>query len=357
MPPKPDSSLLLFRQRSTRATHEDRTRGALHPSKPQNRGVLRAVTGLSIALGLLMLFLPQVQAVSPSVSGKVTFTETGLAPGSHWQVTLNGVSHSSNGPTIAFREPAGNYSYSIRHHLGYHSLPLSGHVLISAGNLIVPVTFISNGANSANVSNFNGTNIPAGDYIWFSSVFTPKSTVPSGGMTLHVTNQSITLSFSNGTRTVLRVPDSLVTFSPSSTSGSLAFSKGEARWHEMVPVSFTGDTFLSGLAYQVPAGGIPGGVSNVTWSANFGFDSTSHTQSFGVNWQWAAAVYTNFTTDYNALEVKPLHSTSLDSYHNGDQPGTPEAYSTSVIGGARGGGGSNFTGSYSGTVTISAPKD
>jgi hypothetical protein len=69
-------------------------------------------------------------------------------------------------------------------------------------------------------------------------------------------------------------------------------------------------------------------------------------------------VYTDFTTDYNALQVKPTH-TNACGFKNSDHAGTPEGLSStgisfkkSVIGGARGGGGSNFTGSWSGTASV-----
>jgi len=34
--------------------------------------------------------------------------------------------------------------------------------------------------------------------------------------------------------------------------------------------------------------------------------------------------YKTFTTESNELEIKPLHSTTPDKYHDGDQAGTPE---------------------------------
>jgi hypothetical protein len=83
-----------------------------------------------------------------------------------------------------------------------------------------------------------------------------------------------------------------------------------------------------------------------------------------MSWQSAAAVYPQFvaepplgsneqTNSYTLLDVKVVHSTALDAYHNGDQVGTPENRTNppipQPINGARGGGSSNYTGSYSGT--------
>jgi len=78
-----------------------------------------------------------------------------------------------------------------------------------------------------------------------------------------------------------------------------------------------------------------------------------------VKWKWGAAVYSTFSADYNALAVKATHQNAC-GITNGDHAGTPEGTDTSsgepfkkfVIGGARGGGGSNFTGSWSGTTAV-----
>jgi hypothetical protein len=73
-----------------------------------------------------------------------------------------------------------------------------------------------------------------------------------------------------------------------------------------------------------------------------------------VQWKWAAAVYpaAHFSTDYNALSVKPVDDNSNSQYKNSDHAGTPEAFKSYVIGGATGGGGSNYTGGYSGTASV-----
>jgi hypothetical protein len=95
----------------------------------------------------------------------------------------------------------------------------------------------------------------------------------------------------------------------------------------------------------VPASGLPGGIKDVIWQATF----SSNTSGLTVNWQWGAAVYTNFSTKYNDLGVKPVDDNKASKYKNSDHAGTPEDFKAYVIGGARGGGGSNFTGSYSAT--------
>ena len=110
------------------------------------------------------------------------------------------------------------------------------------------------------------------------------------------------------------------------------------------------------MAFPVPAGfsDVGGRVSGpVTWQGSF----TSDTAGLSVSWKWSAAVYKAFSTDYNVLGVKPTHQRAC-LYNNSDHAGTPEGvdpnsgmlFKSLVTGGARGGGGSDWTGSWSGTV-------
>jgi hypothetical protein len=192
-------------------------------------------------------------------------------------------------------------------------------------------------ANSI-ASNFNGTAIPGGDFIWFNSHLNASGV--SNGATITFTNQTITLG-ANGKYGTFQIPDGQVIYTSSVTTATTTFTGG--MWVTKVPLGTGGNVFLAGLALKVPAGGFPGGINPTTWTGDF------HTSSgvTGLSWQWGAAVYTKFGTngsfpaDYNSLGVLPTD--------NSDHAGTPENFKSFVIGGARGGGGSNFTGSWSGT--------
>jgi hypothetical protein len=203
----------------------------------------------------------------------------------------------------------------------------------------------SNGG-SAISSNFNGTPIPAGDWIWFTAV-----------MKVHgLGSQPVTIGFMgsiefsvNGTQYVVPVPPALVTLSPYVTLATTVFTNGQ--WVTTVPLSgLAGSVFLDGVAIQAPQpDGFPGGIQPVTWLGTF----FSMTPGLDVQWQWAAAVYNNanFGADYTQLGVKPVDDNQASAYQNSDHAGTPEDFKAYVVGGARGGGGSNFTGSYSGTAS------
>src|SRR4051812_41677955 len=150
---------------------------------------------------------------------------------------------------------------------------------------------------SSNASNFNGTAIAAGSSIWFSSVF-KVSGVGSAPVRVFVSSQHIAFS-ANGVSYDLPVPDGLVTITPGATTASTTFG-ANGRWQTSIPAQFSGNAFLSGLAWTVPVN-LPGGTNPVTWYGTF----TSDTPGLSLNWLWAAAVYTSFSTDYNALQVKP----------------------------------------------------
>jgi SdrD B-like domain len=198
---------------------------------------------------------------------------------------------------------------------------------------------------SSITSNFNGTAIPADDFVWFNSVAKVQG-VTSAPVTLHVVDQSITFT-ANGTPYSLSVPDTLLTLDPSATSATTTFDAGSNEWITRAPAALSGNVFLGGVAFPAAAG-LPGGIKNVTWKGDFATD----TPGIKVNWQWAAAAYSQFSGDEAALGVKPVDAPKLSVYQNSDHAGTPENFKAFVLGGARGGGGSNFTGSYSSTAFV-----
>jgi hypothetical protein len=191
-------------------------------------------------------------------------------------------------------------------------------------------------------SNFNGTPISAGDSVWFNAHIN-ASGIPSSGATIKFSCQTVTSSaFSSS------VPDGVIIFSPSATCATTTFSNNT--WTTTVPISGSDEIFVSGLVLPLPSG-LPGGINPVTWSGIF----SSNVPGVSLSWQWGAAVYTCFTPPpgiYNMLNLKPTHQNACN-VNNGDHAGTPEAkaFQQCVTGGARGGGGSNFTGSWSGTVS------
>jgi hypothetical protein len=194
-------------------------------------------------------------------------------------------------------------------------------------------------------SNFNGTEIPAGSCIWFNAPVKLQN-VPSTGLTLNFDNSTVVFNSNNpNVHNVQHLPSMSITFDAAATKATLTYDAAANRWREDVPLT-NAQVFLDGYMMPVPSG-LPGGINPVKWSGTF-----SSTAPVQLQWQWGAAVYTGAAcnADYNSLGVKPTHTTNLDAYPNGDQAGTPENFKPYVIGGARGGGGANYTGSWSGTA-------
>ena len=194
-------------------------------------------------------------------------------------------------------------------------------------------------------SNFNGTAIAAGNYIWFNSVF--DYTGPTTGPVTIVLQNSIIEFTANSVPYTLSVPDASITLSSSFIQATTTFDTPNNRWVTTAPFGLSGNLFLSGLPFQVPVN-FPGGINPVKWTGNF--FATIPTAC--LSWKWAAAVYTSFNADPEALGVKPTDANHSNPYLNSDHAGTPENFKSFVTGGARGGGGSNFTGSYSGTASL-----
>jgi len=92
---------------------------------------------------------------------------------------------------------------------------------------------------------------------------------------------------------------------------------------------------------------LPGSISNVTWTATISIDKAG----IRPTWKWAAAVYTSLGA-HSALNIKPKDGKDQNPYPNNDNAGTPENYKSFVVSGAKGSGGTNYTGSYSSASTV-----
>jgi hypothetical protein len=198
---------------------------------------------------------------------------------------------------------------------------------------------------SAITANFNGSAIPAGDTLWFSSAVT-VSGLPNAPVTLHVENGSINFT-AGGTASRVPVPNAVIVFTPGTTSASTQYDPSDNDYDTSVPPGGTGSVFMTGVALPLP-NGLPGNVKNVTWTGDFWSD----TANISVNWKWAAAAYQTLGTDNNALGIKPVDNNKLSIYLNGDKAGTPEAFKAAVVAGGMGSGGNNYTGNFTGNAGV-----
>jgi hypothetical protein len=210
-------------------------------------------------------------------------------------------------------------------------------------NLVVTVNPVYCVINGAITSSFNSSSIPAGRYIWFNSALARGSfTGISGTVIFNITNSVITFTANNQQYT-LNLPNSRISFDAAVSSAATQFINNA--WETVVPRTFTDYVFMGGLSYQVPTS-LPGNISNVRWSATISINKTGVRPT----WKWAAAVYTSFAA-HSGLNIKPKNGSTQNPYPNNDLAGTPENFKSSLVSGARGTGGTNYTGTYSSTST------
>jgi YVTN family beta-propeller protein len=93
----------------------------------------------------------------------VTFTESGLSNGTHWNTTLNGTNSSSNGTTVSFDMVNGTYSYTVSGVSGYSIANSSGTVSVNGTNVAKNVKFTLSpspeGLNSMQLLEISGATI------------------------------------------------------------------------------------------------------------------------------------------------------------------------------------------------------
>jgi hypothetical protein len=109
------------------------------------------------------------------------------------------------------------------------------------------------------------------------------------------------------------------------------------------PKYLSDEIFFTGAAIPVDLN-ISGG-GKATWTSTV----QSTAANLSLSWQWSAAAYTYWPMDWNQASILPYHG----SYHAGTPLNTTVQHS--LIQGPRGGGGSNFTGSWSATDTATCP--
>lgn len=195
-------------------------------------------------------------------------------------------------------------------------------------------------------ADFDDVRIAASNYIWFtSSIQTPSAR--SGSFTVHMFDQTIQLSIDNS-NIVLNVPEAYVTFSNGVQTATTTFSNGV--WVTVSPTGLSGNTFASGLQWQIPfdldsrVGNVWGRdrddgrcsfrrhVNSATWCARFAVDKPG----ISVQWQWGAVVHSTMTNDCRSLCIKPVDDDRSSCWRNSDCAGSCENFKSFLVCGARG---------------------
>src|SRR5688572_23909170 len=192
-------------------------------------------------------------------------------------------------------------------------------------------------------SGFTTTSIRGGSYVWFSSIIRVSGVGLLESATLNFDEASILVNI-GGHEYTSPIPSATINFSPGGVLATTQYDTANGKWVTRLPSRLNGtDVFLSGMAVRVPYD-IPGAATTVTLMGRF----TSETPGVTISqWRWAASTYSTFSSNMNALGVKPCKDALASLYLNSNNAGTPESYKSYLIPGARGNGGTNYTGDYS----------
>lgn len=203
---------------------------------------------------------------------------------------------------------------------------------------------------SAITTGFNGTEINEGTTLWFNANFELKNH-DEGEVTTVFWRNSWIRFVADGVPYNLKVPDAIIVLHPDATCAVTSFAG--SRWFTTLPVDGYDKALLSGLIFPVPAEGLPKGIDDVSWSGHFSISPYRPELEVKMKWKWSVAAYTNFAEkgDYNDVWAKASHNDTC-YIDNSRHPGTPLNYLDFLVEGPRGGGGSNFTGSWSGSETV-----
>jgi hypothetical protein len=171
--------------------------------------------------------------------------------------------------------------------------------------------------------------------VWINAHISGPSNVPRNTITTVVfTGVNLVVN-----TTSYALPNGTIVFNPAiSTPNTVVNPDGS--WTTTVNPSQSGDIFFVGQAIPVDSNLENGGHGNTGSTLSFTTNSSDANLQF--QWQWGAAVYTCWQGNAGA---------NIEPVHGAQQAGAPlnPAVQKCLIQGPRGGGGSNFTGSWSGT--------
>ncbi|MGC2034942.1 MAG: hypothetical protein WA761_05800, partial [Thermoplasmata archaeon] len=157
--------------------------------------------------GQTITFIPIVHATYG-----ILFDESGLPPGTGWNVSLDGIVGTSNGAgNITFTEPNGTYPFTIVPIAGYLADPSTGNITVLGDNVTQSIAF-SSPARGTYVVTFSETGLAFGA-LWSVSV---------AGVAHTSTTSAVTLVEPNGTYSFTLGPVSGFIASPGSGSVTVA---------------------------------------------------------------------------------------------------------------------------------------
>ncbi len=227
-----------------------------------------------------------------------TFTETGLAAGTNWSVSVNGHQRSSTTGTITFMEPNGTYQFQVGGVAGYTATPQNGSETIAGSPVSVPVSF----AQKAYAVTFTEAGLPAGS-VWAVTLNGVKASSSTGTITFSEPNGTYTFSVLNQTD-----------FYASPFGGQVTVNGGAATQS----VQFLHYAYITGSILPATAAITVNGVAVAVSSGTFNVSVTAGTYSVVASMSGYKTFYSNVTVtagQFMKLTIG-LKQTTPNNNHN-----------------------------------------
>jgi subtilase family serine protease len=234
--------------------------------------------------------------VFTQVTYSVTFTESGLTPGTEWWVNLTGgPGFSSTTTTLSFAEPNGTHDYTLATtDKEYAASP--GFFTVSGATLSEAATFTL----VTYVVTFTESGLPSGT-TWYLNL--------TGGPSHSSTGNTISFAEANGSYTY-RVATTAKEYAPASATGSLGVNGApvsEAVTFDLVTyaVTFAETGLPSGTSWAITLGGtlLSSSASTIVFAEPNGTHSYSIADVSG--WHQATLSYTGMVTVSGAAVTEP----------------------------------------------------
>ena len=219
----------------------------------------------------------------------VNFTESGLPPGSTWNVTFNGVKQSSSSSSIVFNEPNGTYPFSTGIYQGYSASPYSGTITVNGNQVTQTIAF-----SQLTYSVFFKESGLASGY-WFVNITGQRSSgpLPSAQKTYSISLPNGSYSFSVATGNKLYAPSpsvSLFTVNGSDVTEVITFNEGTFKvtfTESGLPLGSTWNVTFNGTMESSTSPSIlfnePNGTYSYTVGVYQGYSSSPYTGSLKLN--------------------------------------------------------------------------
>jgi hypothetical protein len=193
-------------------------------------------------------------------------------------------------------------------------------------------------------TSWNTFKVPAGTtpVVWVHAQFKPTGVPTTAASIVDFTGVWFVL---NGMS--YPMPSGMVIFDPAASwTGTTRFTPSAGTpgtWTTTInPNNISDENFFVGAAIPVDMHIAGGGQATIQ------FTTQTNDTDLSFSWQWSAAAYTYWPSDWNMALIQPYHGNGPTGSQHADTPDNTQVQK-SLIQGPRGGGGSNFTGSWSAT--------